>query len=199
MKAAKEDENAAEDAKEADEKIVKYEDKEAAAKSVELPMEEATKDVEGAKKAEGSNNGGSVQVDSTIVGIRGQSFKSEGQGAVWYVNLAVESLLWNMKFQYFSSFLKDENNCVTVISIQIQESRGLVQNVIIRVREEDRFFLGCSDGDGSLCIGGVSFQIIVNVNTQRSSWGYFASPNNGNYGLRVIALQKVWCLTSNVA
>ena len=55
-----------------------------------------------------------MQVDSTIVGIRGQSFKSEGQGAVWYVNLAVESLLWNMKFQYFSSFLKDENNCVTV-------------------------------------------------------------------------------------
>ena len=53
MKAAKEDENAAEDAKEADEKIVKYEDEEAAAKSVELPMEEATKDVEGAKKAEG--------------------------------------------------------------------------------------------------------------------------------------------------
>ena len=79
-------------------------------------------------------DGGSVQGDPTIVGLRGQSFKLEGQGGAWYANLAAESLQWNMKFRKFSDCPKDENIYVTGISIQIRDSRRLVHNLVIRVR-----------------------------------------------------------------
>ena len=56
-----------------------------------------------------------------------------------------------MKFHKFNDCTKDENIYVTGISIQIRESRRLMHNVIIRVREEDSFFPGCdSEGDGSV-------------------------------------------------
>ena len=129
----------------------------------------------------------SVQGDPTIVGLRGQSLKFKGQGAAWYANLAAESLQWNMKFNKFSDCPKDEIIYVTGISIQIRKSRRLVHNVIIRLLEEDSFFPGCSEGYGSVCLGEGSFEIFVNGDTQRSPGDYYASTDNGDNGLRVIA------------
>ena len=105
---------------------------------------------------------GSVQGGPTIVRLGGQRFKFEGQGGAWYAKLAAESLQWNMKFHKFSDCPKCEKIYVTGISIQICESRRLVHNVIIRVREEDSFFLGCIEGDGGVCLGEGSFKAIVN-------------------------------------
>ena len=103
-----------------------------------------------------------MQGDPTIVGLKGQSFKFEGQSGVWYANLAAESLQWNMKFRKLSDFPKDGNIYVPGISIQIHESRRLVHNVIIRVRGEDTFFPVCSEVEGSVCLGEGYLDIVVN-------------------------------------
>ena len=132
--------------------------------------------------------GPSVQGDPTIVGLQGQRFKFDGRGGAWYANLAAESLQWNMKFHKFEDCPTDENIYVTGISIQIRESRRLVHNVIIRVREEDSFFPGCGvEGDGSVCLGEGSLEVIVNGNIQRIPGDYFVSSDNGDGGIRVIA------------
>ena len=67
-----------------------------------------------------------------------------------------------MKFHKLSDCPKDVNIYVTGIPIQINESRRLVHNVIIRFREEDNFFPGCSEGDGSICLGEGYLDIFVN-------------------------------------
>ena len=66
------------------------------------------------------------------------------------MNLAAETLQWNMKFHTFINFPKDENIYITGIYIQMRESRILVHNVILRVREEYSFFPGCSEVDESV-------------------------------------------------
>ena len=135
-----------------------------------------------------SIHGPGVQGDPTIVGLQGQSFKFDGRGGAWYANLAAESLQWNMKFHKFDNCPKDENIYVTGISIQIRESRRLVHNVIIRVRDEDDFLPGCGvESDGSVCLGEGSLEVVVNGDTHRSPGDYFALSDNGGGGLRVIA------------
>ena len=62
-----------------------------------------------------------------------------------------------------------------------------MHNVIIRVRGEDTFFPVCSEVEGSVCLGEGSLERIVNGDTQRSPGEYFASPDNGDDGLRVIS------------
>ena len=107
------------------------------------------------------------------MGIRGQSFKFEVHGGAWYENLLAENLQWNMKFHKLSDCLKDKKIYVTGIYIQIRKPRRLVHNVIIRVREEDSFFPGCSKCDGGVCLGKGSLKVIVNGDTQRSPRYYF--------------------------
>ena len=92
-----------------------------------------------------------------------------------------------MKFHKIIDCPKDENTYVTGISIQIRESRRLVHNLIIRVREEDIFYPGCREGGGSICLGEGYLEIVVNGYTQRIPGDYFASTYNVDDGLRVIA------------
>ena len=93
---------------------------------------------------------------------------------------------WNMKLHRFINYPKGDKIYVTVISIQIRESRNLVHNVSIRVSEEDRIFPGCIEVSGSVYLGEGSLEIFVNGDNQISPGDNVSSPDNDDDGLRVI-------------